>query len=344
MAVYCFGDVHGALTKLRELMNKVGIHPEKGDSLYFLGDYVDWGEESIETLRFLRDLEKTCPDVHCLMGNHEFMLAEILRAEREGREISPAAMENYLVENRGEGTYRQFKALPAAEQEELLSFMENMPLAASVTVSGVRYLMAHAYPYNAENPKGKRQQERAEIEALWRRLLIDEDPFENYTGDETYDWFLCGHTVTSYYNALLSRMAGLEFRARVEMDVLGNRIFYGKNFIDLDCGAKLLGLKEGEEALVREAEYAQLACLRLDDMREFYVKDHSYVESLAAPALEAGAKLRDAAIAPALEAGAKLRDAVAKPALEVGVKAGAKLHEGIKSAISDVEKGMEILF
>jgi len=72
-----FGDLHGAITPLRRLLAR--IQPQQGDTLLFLGDYIDRGENSRAVLDHLMRLEE---DYHCifLKGNHEDMFLRAYRS------------------------------------------------------------------------------------------------------------------------------------------------------------------------------------------------------------------------------------------------------------------------
>src|SRR6185312_17201442 len=65
---YAVGDLHGEVTLLRRMLAALPLRPE--DTLLFLGDYVDGGEDSPATLAVLRDLGERRPVVF-LRGNHE---------------------------------------------------------------------------------------------------------------------------------------------------------------------------------------------------------------------------------------------------------------------------------
>lgn len=64
MRTIVIGDVHGMLPELRALVDKLA--PGESDRLFFLGDLVDKGPDSLGVLRYVRDLGAT---VVC--GNHE---------------------------------------------------------------------------------------------------------------------------------------------------------------------------------------------------------------------------------------------------------------------------------
>ena len=65
------GDLHGHLLDLIRIFQKIGL-PEK-QKVVFLGDYIDRGEFSLETLLFIYALKLEYPsNVLIIRGNHEF--------------------------------------------------------------------------------------------------------------------------------------------------------------------------------------------------------------------------------------------------------------------------------
>jgi serine/threonine protein phosphatase 1 len=72
---YCIGDIHGRFSKLQALVNRC-INDAAGTPMrfIFLGDYIDRGSQSRETVEYLIRLQRPRPDqVICLKGNHEDM-------------------------------------------------------------------------------------------------------------------------------------------------------------------------------------------------------------------------------------------------------------------------------
>ncbi|XP_022931245.1 serine/threonine-protein phosphatase BSL1-like [Cucurbita moschata] len=74
--VKVFGDLHGQFGDLMRLFDEYGFPSPAGDITYidylFLGDYVDRGQHSLETITLLLALKIEYPDnVHLIRGNHE---------------------------------------------------------------------------------------------------------------------------------------------------------------------------------------------------------------------------------------------------------------------------------
>lgn len=74
--VFVIGDIHGCLDELNALLD--AIEPRAGDTVCFLGDYVDRGPSPRGVIDRLLRLEKEGPSCVFLRGNHEDMFLAYL--------------------------------------------------------------------------------------------------------------------------------------------------------------------------------------------------------------------------------------------------------------------------
>jgi len=86
--IYAVGDVHGRHDLLTRLLDRIfedAADREEPPKIVFLGDYIDRGENSRQTVDLLIALaERTEAETVFLMGNHEQMLLRFLRDPASG--------------------------------------------------------------------------------------------------------------------------------------------------------------------------------------------------------------------------------------------------------------------
>lgn len=123
VATYAVGDIHGCLDLLRRLLDGAGFDGGR-DKLWIVGDVVNRGGQSLETLRWLHDNRAA---ITLVLGNHDIHLL--------------AARTGAVKLRDGDTTGATMKAILRADDgDELLEWLRKMPLAHRQG----GYLMVHA--------------------------------------------------------------------------------------------------------------------------------------------------------------------------------------------------------
>ncbi len=107
MTTYAIGDLQGCYDPLRRLLDYIRFDP-LADRVWFVGDLVNRGPQSLEVLRFVKSLGAATTVV---LGNHDLHL--VMQGEGYGR----ASKEDTLGE-----------VLGAADRDELLAWLRAQPL------------------------------------------------------------------------------------------------------------------------------------------------------------------------------------------------------------------------
>ncbi|MGF1644721.1 MAG: symmetrical bis(5'-nucleosyl)-tetraphosphatase [Thiotrichales bacterium] len=107
MAIYAIGDIQGCFADLQRLVEHLNFDPVV-DTLWFVGDLVNRGPDSLNTLRFVRELGTAAVTV---LGNHDLHLLAVSLG------IQPA---------RNKDTF--LPVLHAPDAAELLSWLRQRPL------------------------------------------------------------------------------------------------------------------------------------------------------------------------------------------------------------------------
>ncbi|MCB1633930.1 MAG: symmetrical bis(5'-nucleosyl)-tetraphosphatase [Xanthomonadales bacterium] len=108
MAVYAIGDVQGCFDQLQALVDKLAFDPAH-DRLWFVGDLVNRGGQSLETLRYIKSLGEAAVVV---LGNHDLhLIAQEIKPEQQ-RQRNPDLR----------------RILEAEDARDLLDWLRHRPL------------------------------------------------------------------------------------------------------------------------------------------------------------------------------------------------------------------------
>jgi bis(5'-nucleosyl)-tetraphosphatase (symmetrical) len=107
VAIYAIGDIQGCFSALENLIGQIRFDPTK-DTLWFVGDLVNRGPDSLAVLRWVKALG---PSAIVVLGNHDLHL---LAAAEDARPI------------REDDTFQDVLAAP--DREDLLHWLRHRPL------------------------------------------------------------------------------------------------------------------------------------------------------------------------------------------------------------------------
>jgi len=97
MSIWAIGDLQGCYDVTCRLLEKINFDPA-ADKLWFCGDLVNRGGQSLETLRLVHSLREQSVVV---LGNHDLSLLAVgARTEEEQRKVNPDLQRIVLAEDR----------------------------------------------------------------------------------------------------------------------------------------------------------------------------------------------------------------------------------------------------
>lgn len=226
-------DIHGQYEKYAAMLQKIAFSED--DTLYILGDIVDRGESPMRILYDMSMRDNVIP----LMGNHEHMAEQVLRALNV--EITDESIEKNLTaelltavrewyENGGYLTSKDFSRLSPDDREYLLDYLEEFSFYEELTVGENTFVLVHGGlpDFSPEKPLF----EYHPFLTLYERT----DYKKRYYADK---YLITGHTPTFLIDPAYE-----------------GRIYIGNGHIAVDCGV---------------CHGKNLGCIRLDDLAEFYV-------------------------------------------------------------------------
>ncbi len=143
MAIYAIGDLQGCYEDLINLLDKINFNTQN-DTLWFVGDLVNRGPDSLKTLRYVKDLGTNALTV---LGNHDLHLLATYHGLKRNKDASIQEILN------------------APDCEELINWLRSQPLLVHDKKS--QFTMVHAGIYPLWN-LSQAQQYAHELETVLR--------------------------------------------------------------------------------------------------------------------------------------------------------------------------------
>ncbi len=173
------------------------------------------------------------PNVIMLLGNHEYMMLQYLSPDATSTEI------RRWNRNGNAPTLAAYLKQKAKVQQKIIAYLRSLPSHLDIEVGDKRFYMVHGFPGDNVHDE------------VWTRPTMEsENPIPDCR-------LIIGHT------KVLSMIQPEEKRIAYAMELEDRgehlKILHAPAFINLDCGC-------GYDMLIKA-----LACIRLEDMREYYV-------------------------------------------------------------------------
>jgi bis(5'-nucleosyl)-tetraphosphatase (symmetrical) len=153
MRTFAIGDLQGLHSMLVRLLDRIGFDPE-GDRLWFCGDLVNRGPDSLEVLRFVYRLGSRATIV---LGNHDLYLLRVVANPDLAPTVDPSLL----------------PILEAPDRDELLEWLRHQPLLHHDPVLGFTLVHAGLPPFwNLEQSMARAQDVEAVLGGdLWKEAL-----------------------------------------------------------------------------------------------------------------------------------------------------------------------------
>lgn len=188
-------------------------------------------DRGADGIPLLQEIMNT-PNMVMILGNHDYMCLRCYSPDVTEAEI------RRWGRNGNAPTMESIAKLNSAELDRLLSFINGLPTHIEVCVNGQNFYLVHGFPgENLHDEVWGRPKPDTSNPLPDCRVIIGHTPVICFAGDEDAQ--------AAYEQELERRGEHL-------------RIYYAPGFIDIDCCC-------GYSIKVK-----RLACLRLEDMAEFY--------------------------------------------------------------------------
>ena len=209
MAIYAIGDIQGCLDQLLALLEKINFNSDH-DQLWFTGDLVNRGPQSLEALRFVKNLGDNAITV---LGNHDLHLL--------------AVSEGHTKYHRPKDTLTQ--VLEAPDCDELLHWLRHRPLLHHDEKTGFTLIHAGLPPqWNLAKAQFCAQEVEAALQSdAWSSYL------EKMYGNEPDKWSdtLTGWDRLRFITNCFTRIRFCNTDGQLLLDVKGSPGTQPKGFV-----------------------------------------------------------------------------------------------------------------
>lgn len=194
MALFAIGDVQGCHRCLQRLLGILPFNPPH-DRLWFVGDLVNRGPDSVGVLRLVKDMDYA----RVVLGNHDLHLLSVAAGAR-----SLKARDSFS------------DVLRAGDRDELLAWLAGLPLVVRDDTAGWAMVHAGLVPeWDVETATRLARQVESELKAHYR----DQGFLEQMYGDlpARWDGHLAGMDRIRFVINAMTRMRFLDPAGAIDL-------------------------------------------------------------------------------------------------------------------------------
>jgi len=224
------GDIHGGLKALQQVLGRASV--SAGDTLIFLGDYVDGWSESAQVIEYVMKLAEKQPCIF-IKGNHDEWCEDWLRTGN--------ADKTWLFHG-GRQTIKSYEVIDAATRQIHLRFFETMKLYET---DEYNRLFIHAGFTSMHGPEKEfHTGDFSWDRTLWETALaldkqINKDSLLFPKRLKLFHEIYIGHTPTLYYNETIPMQGhnvwnidtGAAFTGRLSIVDIDTKMFWQSDIV-----------------------------------------------------------------------------------------------------------------
>lgn len=230
---YVMSDIHGQYDAFKEMLKKIRFKDD--DTLYIIGDIFDRGPHPVKILIDIMNSN----NMILLCGNHEHMAVSCLNYlvgfDAQTLKEYKHQLNDIFYEwklNGGDTTLNELLKCDDKTLKQIVDYLKKLRLYKEIKVADKTFILVHAGLGNFEENKALKEYSIDEL--LWKRTDYNKQYFKD-------KYIITGHTPTRF----------------IEDNDKPDYIYMKNNNINIDCCC---------------AGAVRLGCLRLDDMKEYYVE------------------------------------------------------------------------
>ena len=199
MFYFIVSDIHGYLDVLIETLKMIDLKTNKDNKLIFLGDYIDYGDKSCQTLYYIKELMENNPNqVVALLGNHEEAFLQWLS--------NPTSEVQWLMEDKD---FKTIKTFITEDEYKLIAENDDILYISKLVANMIKknhrelliWLKKLLYYFETDNQIFVHAGIEEEAEELWRLGTPKEYFTSKFPPSKGYFYkdIVAGHVGTSEF-------------------------------------------------------------------------------------------------------------------------------------------------